>query len=91
MEPTPPTPREAARRYSLAVIERALRDLIAGGFLDTEPEASGLAARLDVIEGQQAHMHADLVALREWCRIPRPECYPETPPDEERAERAQEE
>lgn len=46
---------------------------------------------IDRVEGKLDHLHDDLVALREWCRIPRPACYGAAPVEEGRAERAQEE
>jgi hypothetical protein len=46
---------------------------------------------IDRLEWKLDHLHDDLVALREWCRIPRPACYGAAPVEEGRAERAGEE
>jgi len=44
-----------------------------------------------VLTGMLEHIHADLRALRAHLGIDRPECYPETSPEDGRAERAEEE
>jgi hypothetical protein len=46
---------------------------------------------IDRLENKLDHLHDDLVAIREWCRIPRPACYGAAPTEEGRAERAPEE
>ena len=60
-----------------------------------EPEPEGELESwwdgLDRIESKLDHLHDDLVAMREWMRIPRPACYPLEVHDEGRAERGQEE
>jgi hypothetical protein len=60
-----------------------------------EPErdqwSDDLWAAFDTLEAKLDHLHADVRAMREWMRIPRPECYPLEVHDEGRAERAQEE
>lgn len=50
-----------------------------------------LWAAFDTLEEKLDHLHEDVKAMREWMRIPRPECYPLEVHDEGRAERAQEE
>jgi hypothetical protein len=43
------------------------------------------------LENKLDHIHDDLAAIREWCRIPRPACYGAAPVEDERAPRAEEE
>jgi len=38
--------------------------------------SEGVQAIITTLLGSVDHIHDDLVGMREWMRIPRPECYP---------------
>lgn len=47
-----------------------------------------LAERLERMEANADHLHDDVMAMREWMRIPRPGCYPKHRRDKVRQARA---
>lgn len=74
-------PRELVILERLARIEEAIRTAGLGTVSPRNRILVQLSGKLD-------HIHDDLVAVREWARIPRPECYPAPPPEPGRRRQA---
>lgn len=57
----------------------------------TQAWISDLSSAIISLDEKLDHLHDDVMAMREWMRIPRTACYPTEPAEKEGAERAGEE
>jgi hypothetical protein len=59
--------------------ERWERETMLGMLAHTQGLVRKLSGDLDQLSANLDHLHIDATAIREVLKIPRPECYPDTP------------